>query len=384
MSLKSLAMLAVAAGLLLGFNARASADDYPNRPVKIIIAFSPSGAIDILGRFIADKLSAMWGQSVVVLNRPGGSGNIGAAAAADAAPDGYTLHFGAQTLATNVTLAPSDAFDPVNSFEPIMLVGTSVEVFQVSAATPYKSVQEVIDYAKANPGKLKYYSVGIGSTSHLSTVLFMDVTGTKMQHVAYSQMSQGMSDLISGRTEINFGPMGSSLPYIQDGKMRALAINGPARAKPLPSIPTLEEVGIKMGQEFELVRVLRTEGHAETDYREDQQGPSDRHRYAGHARARVGARLPLYRRFTRATRRLPEGQHRQMGGARQKGRLQRPLYLPRRLPSGASASGICGPTTAAKGTFIPVQDAPLVALPYHLWANRAPGSMQVWVAELEG
>ena len=250
MRLKSLAMLAVAAGLLLGFNARASADDYPNRPVKIIIAFSPSGAIDILGRFIADKLSAMWGQSVVVLNRPGGSGNIGAAAAAEAPPDGYTLHFGAQTLATNVTLAPSDAFDPVNSFEPIMLVGTSVEVFQVSAATPYKSVQEVIDYAKANPGKLKYYSVGIGSTSHLSTVLFMDVTGTKMQHVAYSQMSQGMSDLISGRTEINFGPMGSSLPYIQDGKMRALAINGPARSKLLPGIPTLEEVGIKMGQEL--------------------------------------------------------------------------------------------------------------------------------------
>ena len=333
MRLKSLAMLAVAAGLLLGFNARASADDYPNRSVKIIIAFSPSGAIDILGRFIADKLSVMWGQSVVVLNRPGGSGNIGAAAAAEAPPDGYTLHFGAQTLATNVTLAPSDAFDPVNSFEPIMLVGTSVEVFQVSAATPYKSIQEVIDYAKANPGKLKYYSVGIGSTSHLSTVLFMDVTGTKMQHVAYSQMSQGMSDLISGRTEINFGPMGSSLPYIQDGKMRALAINGPARSKMLPGIPTLEEVGIKMGQEFELVRVLRTEGHAETDYREDQQGPSDRHRYAGHARARVGARLPLYRRFTRATCRLPEGQHRQMGGARQKGRLQVSDGFPRQQKS---------------------------------------------------
>lgn len=249
MRLTSLVMLTVAAGSLLSFSARASAEDYPNRPVKIIIAFSPSGAIDILGRFIADKLSTMWRQSVVVLNRPGGSGNIGAAAAAEARPDGYTLHFGAQTLATNVTLAPTDAFDPVNSFEPIMLVATSVEVFQVSAATPYKSIQEVIDYAKANPGKLKYNSVGIGSTSHLSTVLFMDVTGTKMQHVAYSQMSQGMSDLISGRTEINFGPMGSSLPYIQDGKMRALAINGPARSKLLPGIPTLEEVGIKMGQE---------------------------------------------------------------------------------------------------------------------------------------
>ncbi len=247
LAVKVWAMLAVA--LLLGFNARASADDYPNRPVKIIIAFSPSGAIDILGRFIADKLSAMWQQSVVVLNRPGGSGNIGAAAAAEAAPDGYTLHFGAQTLATNVTLAPPDGFDPVDSFEPIMLVGTSVEVFQVSAATPYKSIQEVIDYAKANPGKLKYSSVGIGSTSHLSTVLFMDVTGTRMQHVAYSQMSQSMSDLIAGRTEINFGPMGSALPYIQDGKMRALAINGPARSKLLPAIPTLEEAGVRMGQE---------------------------------------------------------------------------------------------------------------------------------------
>lgn len=152
-----LTILAVAAALLLGSNVQALADAYPNRSVKIIIAFSPSGAIDILGRFIADKLSAMWGQSVIVVNRPGGSGNIGAAAAAEAAPDGYTLHFGAQTLATNVTLAPTDAFDPVKSFEPIMLVGTSVEVFQVSAVTPYKSIREVIDYAKANPGKAKIF-----------------------------------------------------------------------------------------------------------------------------------------------------------------------------------------------------------------------------------
>src|SRR5215475_7904489 len=133
--------------------------DYPNRNVKIIIAFSPAGAIDILGRLIADRLSQIWGQQVVVENRPGGSGNIGAAAAAAAQPDGYTLHFGAQTLAVNVTLAPATAFDPVASFDPIMLVGTSREVFQVSAATPYQSVQEVIDYAKAHPGKLNYYSV---------------------------------------------------------------------------------------------------------------------------------------------------------------------------------------------------------------------------------
>jgi tripartite-type tricarboxylate transporter receptor subunit TctC len=191
----------------------------------------------------------MWGQSVIVENRPGGSGNIGAAAASAAAPDGYTLHFGAQTLSVNLTLSPTTAFDPINSFDPIILVGTSVEVFQVSAMTPYKSVKEVIDYAKANPGKLNYYSVGIGTTSHLSTVLFMDVTGTKMQHVPYSQMSQGISDLMSGRTEINFGPMGSSIANIRSGSMRALALNGPVRSKLLPDIPTLTEVGIKMGEE---------------------------------------------------------------------------------------------------------------------------------------
>jgi tripartite-type tricarboxylate transporter receptor subunit TctC len=227
----------------------AAAQDYPTRPVRVVIAFSPAGAIDILGRLIADRLSQMWGQQVVVENRPGGSGNIGAAAAAAAQPDGYTLHFGAQTLATNVTLSPATAFDPVTSFDPIILVATPQEVFQVSAMTPFKSIQDVVDYAKANPGKLNYYSVGIGSTSHLSTVLFMDVTGTRMQHVPYSQMSQGMSDLFSGRTEINFGPMGSSIGNIREGKMRALALSGPTRSKLLPEIPTLTEVGVNMPEE---------------------------------------------------------------------------------------------------------------------------------------
>jgi tripartite-type tricarboxylate transporter receptor subunit TctC len=249
MRLKSLAALAIVAGALTVLNTGASAEDYPTRPVRVVIAFSPAGAIDILGRFIADKLGQMWGQNVFVENRPGGSGNIGAAAASTAPPDGYTLHFGAQTMATNVTLSPTTAFDPVTSFEPIMLVATSQEVFQVSAMTPFKSIQDVIDHAKANPGKLNYYSVGIGSTSHLSTVLFMDVTGTRMQHVPYSQMSQGMNDLMSGRTEINFGPMGSSIGNIRAGKMRALALSGPSRSKLLPEVPTLVEIGVRMPEE---------------------------------------------------------------------------------------------------------------------------------------
>ena len=239
----------VVAGALLAPHNDASAQTYPDRPVRLIIAFSPAGAIDILGRLLAQKLSEAWGQQVVVENRPGAGGNIGASAAAQAMPDGYTLHFGAQTLAVNVTLAPSTAFDPVKDFEPIMLVSTAVEVLMVPADSPFKSVKDLVDFAKANPGKLNYASVGIGSSAHLVTSLFCDVAGIKMQHVPYSQLSQAGTDVISGRTEVWFTTLGGSLPYIQSGKLRPLAVSGPVRAKLLPNIPTLTELGIKMGEE---------------------------------------------------------------------------------------------------------------------------------------
>ena len=248
MRLKWLAALAAFAGILLASGAQAQ-QDYPNRPVKIVIAFSPAGAIDILGRLIADKLSQMWGQQVVVENRPGGGGNIGAAAAATAPADGYTLHFGAQTLGTNVTLSPTTAFHPITSFEPIILVGTALEIFMVANQTPFQSVKDVIEYAKANPGKLNYASVGIGTSAHLATVLFSDVAGIRMQHIPYSQMSQSYSDIFSGRTEIWFTTAGGSLPHIRSGKVRALAVNGPARSKLLPELPTMLELGIKMQDE---------------------------------------------------------------------------------------------------------------------------------------
>jgi tripartite-type tricarboxylate transporter receptor subunit TctC len=247
--MKSFAALILAVGTLLALPSGARAQNYPDRPVRILIAFSPAGAIDVLGRFIALKLSEMWGQQVIVENRPGGGGNIGAAAAAQSQPDGYTLHFGAQTLGTNVTLAPTTAFHPVTSFEPIMLVSTALEVFMVANETPFKSVKDVVDYAKANPGKLNYASVGVGSSAHLATVLFNDVVGIKMQHVPYSQMSQAYSDIFSGRTEVWFTTAGGSLPHIRSGKVRALAINGPARSKLLPELPTMIELGINMKDE---------------------------------------------------------------------------------------------------------------------------------------
>jgi tripartite-type tricarboxylate transporter receptor subunit TctC len=260
MRLKSLAMLAIAAGVWLGGNGMGSAQDYPTRPVKIVIAFSPSGAIDVLGRFIAQHLSEMWGQQVIVENRPGGSGNIGAAAAAASPADGYTLHFGAQTLAVNVTLSPTTAFDPVTSFEPIMLVATAQEVFTVAVQTPFKSIDEVIAYAKANPGKLNYGSVGIGSSAHLATALFSDVVGIKMQHVPYSQMAQGITDVLTGRTEVWFTTFSGPLPHIKSGKIRAFAVTGPRRAALLPELPTMTELGIKMGEESSWYGLMAPKG----------------------------------------------------------------------------------------------------------------------------
>ncbi|MET0671151.1 MAG: tripartite tricarboxylate transporter substrate-binding protein, partial [Xanthobacteraceae bacterium] len=246
---KLLAVLVVAAALLTIAPGSARAQSYPDRPVKMLIAFSPAGAIDILGRLIAEKLSQKWGQQVVVENRPGGGGNIGAAAAATAPADGYTLHFGAQTLGTNVTLSPTTAFHPVTSFEPIMLVGTALEIFMVANQTPFHSVKDVVDYAKANPGTLNYASVGIGTSAHLASVLFMDVTSITMQHIPYAQMSQTYTDIFSGRTQVWFTTAGGSLPHVRSGKVRGLAVNGPARSKLLPELPTMIELGINMKDE---------------------------------------------------------------------------------------------------------------------------------------
>ena len=160
---------------VLAVNAPAWAQSYPDRPVRMLIAFPGGGTIDTLGRILAQKLTEAWGQNVVIENRPGAGGNIGAAAAAKSAPDGYTLHFGAQTLAVNVTLQPSKDFDPVKDFDPIMLVATAQDVLVVPPNSPFHSVKELIDYAKAHPGELNYASLGTGTSGHLATVMFSDL-----------------------------------------------------------------------------------------------------------------------------------------------------------------------------------------------------------------
>jgi len=229
---------------LVQANTSASAQTYPDRSVRIIIAFPAGGTIDTLGRIVAQKLSEAWGQSVFVENRPGASGNIGAAAAAQALPDGYTLHLGGQVLAVNVTLAPMKGLDPVRDFEPIMWIATAQDVMMVPPNSPFRSVKELVDYAKAQPGDLNYASLGIGSSGHLATTLFSDLAGIKVQHVPYTSYSQAVTDMISGRISLWITTLGGAIGNIQGGKMRALAVSGRARAAQLPDVPTFNELGI--------------------------------------------------------------------------------------------------------------------------------------------
>ena len=234
--------------VLLGWRPDASAQSYPDRPVRLLIAFPAGGTIDTLGRILAQKLTEAWGQNVVIENRPGAGGNIGAAAAAQAVPDGYTLHFGAQSLAVNVTIAPYQNLDPVKDFEPIILAATATDVLVVPTSSQFHTLRALIDYAKSHPGELNYSSLGVGTSSHLSTVQFADITGLKLQHVPYTGFSQATTDLVAGRLSLWMPTLGGSLGNIQAGKMRALAISGPARAQAVPDIPTFKEQGIEFGE----------------------------------------------------------------------------------------------------------------------------------------
>jgi tripartite-type tricarboxylate transporter receptor subunit TctC len=222
----------------------ASAQTYPERSVRIIIAFAAGGTIDTLGRIVAQKLGDAWGQSVVVENRGGASGNIGAQAAAQSPPDGYTLHLGGQVLAVNVTLAPIKGFDPARDFEPIILIATARDVLMVPPDSPFRTVQDLILYAKAHPGELNYASLGLGSSGHLATTLFSDLAGIKLQHVPYTSVSPAVTDIMSGRISLWITTLGGAVGNIQAGRMRALAVSGRERAPQLPDVPTFQELGI--------------------------------------------------------------------------------------------------------------------------------------------
>jgi tripartite-type tricarboxylate transporter receptor subunit TctC len=237
--------------LTLAFSVTASAAtadpaaNYPNRPIRIIVAYTPAGTTDILARAVAQKMTENWGQSVIVENRPGANGNIGTELAARATPDGYTITMGtAGTHSINNTLYPKLTWHAVRDFEPISLVAVVPNLLVVTNALPVKSVKDLIAYAKANPGKLTFGSPGVGATAHLSMELFKTLTGSNMVHVPYKGSAGVLADVTGGQIQLAMDNIPVYLPQAKAGKIRALAVSSPQRTAAAPDIPTVAEAGV--------------------------------------------------------------------------------------------------------------------------------------------
>ncbi len=238
--LRALGALAVA----FAANVHAQAP-YPNHPVRIVVPFPAGGTTDILARATAQKLTETLGQPFVVENRPGAAGNIGAEIVAKSPPDGYTMLMGTVgTHAINASLYEKMPYDHVKDFVPVVLVAGVPNVLVVHPSVPAKSVQELIAYAKANPGKLNFASSGSGTSIHLSGELFKTMTGVSMQHVPYKGSAPALADLTGGQVQLMFDNLPSALPLIKAGKLRALAVTSLARASALPDVPTVAESGL--------------------------------------------------------------------------------------------------------------------------------------------
>ena len=233
--------------VLLGFtNSIASAADvYPSKPIRIVVAYTPAGTTDILARAIGQKLTEAWGQPVIVDNRPGANGNIGTEYAAKATADGYTLLMTtAAPHGVNPGLYRKLAFDAVNDFAGISLVATVPNVLVVNNSLPVKDVKELIAHLRANPGKINFGSPGYGSTGHMSTELFMSMTGTKMNHVPYKGDAGVLADVMAGQISLSFSNMPAYTPQIKAGRVRALAVSTSKRSPAAPEIPTMAEAGV--------------------------------------------------------------------------------------------------------------------------------------------
>jgi len=218
---------------------------YPTRPIRLVVPFPPGGTTDILARSVAQKLTEAWGQPVVVDNRPGAAGNIGAELVAKSAPDGYTLLMGTVgTHAINASLYAKMPYDHVKDFAPVILVAGVPNVLVVNPAVPANSVQELIAYGKAHPGKLNFASSGSGTSIHLAGELFKVSTGVNMTHIPYKGSAPALQDLVGGQVQLMFDNLPSALPQIKAGKLRALAVTSTTRAAALPNVPTVAESGL--------------------------------------------------------------------------------------------------------------------------------------------
>lgn len=246
MKLKLLGVLTSVAAVTLAANpALSQAEDFPSKPIRMVVPWNPGGPTDLMGRYVAQRMSETLKQPVVIENRSGASGIVGSSAVMKSAPDGYTLLFvTVGTHAINASLFRSIPYDPVKDFEPVAIVGSSPNVLVAHPSLKIKSVKELIDYAKANPGKVSYASGGNGVTSHLAAELFRSMAGIEMRHIPYQGNAAAMLDIVSGRVPLGFQIPSTAAPLIKEGKLIPLGITSAERMPMLPDVPTIAESGL--------------------------------------------------------------------------------------------------------------------------------------------
>jgi tripartite-type tricarboxylate transporter receptor subunit TctC len=237
----------VVVAAMTGFAASdAVAQAYPTRPIRLIVPFPPGGSTDTYARIIGPRLGERLRQQVVIDNRAGAGGAIGAELASKAPADGYTIWLGQNAnLATGPAMRPKNTYDPIRDFSPIALLMKGAQVFVVNAGSPITSIKDLIAAAKANPGKLTYGSAGIGSTGHMAGVLFNQMAGADIMHVPYKGASPAMVDLRGGRISFLSTSLPAGIQFVRDGKIKALATTGARRARLYPDTPTMAESGLR-------------------------------------------------------------------------------------------------------------------------------------------
>jgi tripartite-type tricarboxylate transporter receptor subunit TctC len=246
MSARKKWLCAIAATLSFGavINS-AQAQNYPNHPITLVIPFAPGGSTSIVGRGIADKMSELLGEKVIVDNRPGAGGTVGTKAVAKSDPDGYTLVLGyTGTLAIGPSLYKNPGYDPRKDFAPIGMIGNAPNSLVVNPSFPAKTVAELIAYAKANPGKVNFGSAGAGTASHITGEYFGRAAGITLVHIPYKGTGPALTDLLGGHIPMAFAPIPASHPNVSAGKLRALAVTSSTRSSLLPDVPTMIEAGL--------------------------------------------------------------------------------------------------------------------------------------------